>query len=127
MFGSQPYTLPPFLSLYSHVRIVGESWLECCIKSESVIDDAPFLLRPLGDEKHQPQNCDSQLDSSSLPDESYAMTWERDISASIHQLFIGVDVSHVLEVAFLSFSFLERAHPFPPQPRPVCVHPPRNL
>ena len=115
VFGSQPYSLPPFLSLYSHIRIVGESWLECCIKSESVIDDAPFLLRPLDETKPLSQN-DSQSDP---PDESYAVTWEKDISESIHQLFSGVDVSHVLEVRLRCSSLLERPHPLPPQPRPV--------
>lgn len=123
VFGNQPYSLPPFLSLYPHIRIVGESWLECCIKSESVIDDTPFLLRPLSEEKRLSQSGDSQKDSPSLPDESYAITWEKDISESIHQLFSGVDVSHVLEVHSHLSSFLERAHPLPPQPRPVCLYP----
>lgn len=119
VFGSQPYSLPPFLSLYSHIRIVGESWLECCIKSESVIEDAAFLLRPVNEAKRLSQNGDSQTDS---PDESYAVTWEKDISESIHQLFSGVDVSHVLEVRSRRSSLLERPHPLPPQPRPVRFH-----
>lgn len=37
--------LPSEVSAYPQVRIVNESWLNACIKSHSLLDTTPYLIR----------------------------------------------------------------------------------
>ena len=45
-FEALPNPLPPEVTAYPQIRIVGDRWMENCLQSGSLVDDSPFLLYP---------------------------------------------------------------------------------
>ena len=48
VFNSTPSTdLPPEVSSFPQIHVVSELWMENCIREQKLIDESPFLLKPL--------------------------------------------------------------------------------
>ena len=91
VFGDLLTPLPSEMTAYSQIHIVSERWLEACLRSGILINDAPFLLHPVSDEECSCHSSLSVVASFIIesPSVSYITEWENDIASSIDSLFDG--------------------------------------
>ena len=49
VFDSSSQSLPSSFTSFPQVRLLGESWLDACLRCGSCVNETSYLLRPIND------------------------------------------------------------------------------
>ena len=107
---------PEEIEHYQHIRVVSEAWVERCFYDNTLVDDTPFLLRPLPTQHGMSKLLFSfifldDIISYHIPNSQYLFEWENNIKESVDVLFEGVspDCHQTFSVRCTPFGLPSRA------------------
>ena len=107
---------PEEIEHYQHIHVVSEAWVEKCFYDNTLVDDTPFLLRPLPTQNGMGNFSFffiflDDFISYHIPNSQYIFEWENNIKESVDVLFEGVspDCRQTFSVRRTQFGLPSRA------------------